>query len=172
MNRLLLLLVLLLSFFASNSQPNHLFIKKGIHKKRTYTEGDRIHFVLINGEEKKGVISLLRNDTIYINDIPVPRIQVAAVILNEKKKKPFPANVETMLAIGGGVALTTLGLSLNNANEPKDALIAAAVIGYGPILLKHFGGRLLYTLYRKKFKIGKRFRLQVFDLYVPPQRGF
>ena len=172
MNRLLLLLTLLLSSLTSYQQPNHLFIKKGIHKKRTYSEGDRIHFVLTNGLEKKGMITLLRNDTIYINDTPIPRVQVAAVILNEKKKKPFPANAETMLAIGGGMALTTLGLSLNNANEPKEALIAALVIGYGPILIKHLSSRLLYTIYRKKFKIGKRFRLQVFDLYVPPQRGF
>jgi hypothetical protein len=77
-----------------------------------------------------------------------------------------------MLAIGGGVALTTIGLSLNDANEPVTALIAASVIGYGPLLLKHFGGRLLYTLYRKKFKMGKKFRLQVFDLYVPNRRPF
>ena len=115
---------------------------------------------------------MLRNDTIYINGIPVPWLQVSAVILNEKKKKPFPADAKTVLAIGGGVVLTTIGLSLNDANEPAIALIAAAVIGYGPLFLKHFGGRLLYTLYRKKFRIGKKFRLQVFDLYVPPQRAF
>lgn len=157
---------------SSYQQSNHLFIKKGFHKKRTYSEGDRIHFVLNNGLEKKGVITLLRNDTIYINDTPIPRLQVAAVILNEKKKKPFPADLKTMLAIGGGVALTTLGLSLNDANEPKEALIAAAVIGYGPILIKHLASRFVFTVSRKKFKMGKRFRLQVFDLYVPPQRGF
>lgn len=172
MNRLLLLLTLLTLSLTAYQQPNHLFIKKGIHKKRTYSEGDRIHFILISGLEKRGTITLLRNDTIYINDFPVPRVQVAAVVLNEKKKKPFPANPETMLAIGGGVALTTIGLSLNDANEPKDALIAAAVIGYGPLLIKHLAGRFMYTMYRKKFRIGKRFRLQVFDLYVPPQRGF
>ncbi len=172
MNRLILLLPFLLSFLYSYQQPNYLFIKKGIHKKRTYSEGDRIHFKLQNGQEKKGIITLLRNDTIYINGTPIPRLQVSAVILNEKKKKPFPADAKTMLAIGGGVALTTIGLSINDANEPKTALIAAAVIGYGPLLLKHFGGRLLYTLYRKKFRIGKKFRLQVFDLYVPPKRAF
>jgi hypothetical protein len=115
---------------------------------------------------------LLRNDSIYINGLPIPHLQVSAVILKEKKKKPFPVDFKTMLAIGGGVALTTIGLSLNEANEPKTALIAAAVIGYGPLLLQHFGGRLLYTLYRKKFRIGKKFRLQVFDLYVPTKRAF
>jgi hypothetical protein len=172
MNRPILLLFFLFCSLDSYQQPNYLFIKKGIHKKRTYSEGERIHFKLQNGQEKKGIITLLRNDTIYINGTPIPRLQVSAVILNEKRKKPFPADAKTMLAIGGGVALTTIGLSLNDANEPKTALIAAAVIGYGPLLLKHFGGRLLYTLYRKKFRIGKKYRLQVFDLYVPPKRAF
>jgi hypothetical protein len=172
MNRLILLLLFLLSSLYAYQQPNYLFIKNGIHKKRTYSEGDRIHFKLQNGQEKKGIITLLRNDTIYINGTPIPRLQVSAVILSEKKKKPFPTDAKTMLAIGGGVALTTIGLSLNDANEPAKALVAAAVIGYGPLLLKHFGGRLLYTLYRKKFRIGKKFRLQVFDLYVPPKRAF
>ena len=172
MKSLMLLVLFLLSFLYSYQQPNYLFIKKGIHKKRIYSEGDRIHFKLQNGQEKKGVITLLRNDTIYINGTPIPRLQVSAVILNGKKKKLFPADFKTMLAIGGGVVLTTIGLSLNGANEPATALVAATVIGYGPLLLKHFGGRLLYTLYRKKFRIGKKFRLQVFDLYVPPKRAF
>ena len=77
-----------------------------------------------------------------------------------------------MLLIGGGVALAAMGLSLNNQNTPKTALIAAAAIGYGPLLIKHFGGRFLYLLHRKKIRMGKKFRLQVFDLYVPGKKAF
>ena len=172
MNRLLLLLILLFSSLSFYGQTNYLYIKRGYHKVRKYTEGDRIHFLLKDGQNLKGMISLLRNDTIYLNDLPIPRGQVAAVILHERNKKPFPADFKTMLLIGGGVGLTTLGLSLNNANEPKDALIAAAVMGYGPLLIKHFGGRLWYAIHRKKFKFKKKFRLQVYDLRVPPRRAF
>ena len=67
-----------------------------------------------------------------------------------KKKKPFPVDFKTMLLIGAGAGLTTLGLSLNDANEPTTALVAGLTIGYGPLLLKHFGGRILYALKRKK----------------------
>ena len=172
MNRLMFLVFLLLSSLTSYQQINYLFVKQGGHKKRTYAEGDRVHFVLQNGQDKKGLITLLRNDTIYINGKPIPRLQVAALILDEAHKKPFPADVKTMLAIGAGVGLVTLGLTLNDANEPKEALIAAAAIGYGPLLLKHFGGRFLFALKRKKYKIGKKFRLQVFNMYVPPRRAF
>ena len=172
MNRLLLLLFLLLASLTAYQQTNFLFLKQGGHKKRTYGEGDRIHFILQNGQEKKGLITLLRNDTIYINGNPIPRVQVASVVLDEAQKKPFPADLKTMLAIGAGVGLVTLGLTLNDANEPKEALIAALTIGYGPLLLKHFGGRILYALKRKKFKMGKKYHLQVFDMYVPQRRGF
>ena len=139
---------------------------------RTYTEGDRIHLILHDGSTYRGIITLLINDTIYVNGKPVPRMAVDAVVLNEATKKKFPADAKTMLAITGGVALTTVGLSLNDLNKPKDALIAAATIGYAPLLLKHFGGRLLYALKRKKFRIGKKYRLQVLDFHLPRQRAF
>ena len=167
-----LLLLLLLFSGAAFSQAGFLFVKKGANKKRSYTEGDRIHLLLNSGQEYRGVITLLRNDTIFINGKAVPRLEVKALILNEAKKKKFPADTKTMLAITGGVALTTVGLSLNDLNKPKDAFIAAAVIGYAPLLLKHFGGRFLYSIKRKKFKIGKKYRLQVLDFHLPRNRAF
>ncbi len=135
-------------------------------------QGDQIHVLLANGEHKKGMITMLRDSAIYINNNPIPPSQITTIILDEVKKKPFPADVKTMLLIGGGVGLTTLGLSLNNQNKPEKALVAAAVIGYGPLLFKHFSGRFFYMLKRKKYRIGKKFRLQVFDLYVPGKRAF
>lgn len=172
MNRLLLLFLLLLCCITSYQQPNYLFIKKGFHKKRTYAEGDRIHIQLKDGKEKTGIITRLLNDMVYINGEEIAQEQIAIVILDGKKKKPFPADFKTMLLIGAGAGLTTLGLSLNGANEPTTALVAGLTIGYGPLLLKHFGGRILYALKRKRYRIGKKFRLQVFDIYVPPKRPF
>jgi len=172
MNRLLILFILLLASLSIYGQTNYLYIKRGYHKVRKYTEGDRIHFLLKDGHEIRGMISFLHNDTIYLNDLPIPSQQVAAVILHERTKRPFPADFKTMLLIGGGVGLTTVGLTLNNANPTKEALIAALTIGYGPLLVKHFAGRLWYAIHRKKFKFKKKFRLQVYDLRVPARRGF
>lgn len=135
-------------------------------------EGERIHLRLQNGENKKGIITQLRGETIFINGEPIVKHSIAAVVVNYKTQKPFPADFKTMLLIGGGVGLTTIGLSLNDANPPKTALIAAATIGYAPILLKHFGSRLLNIVKRTKYQIGHKFRLQVFDLYLPRQRPF
>lgn len=172
MNRLPCIIFFLALAFTSCAQTGYLFVKKGGIKKRIYNEGDRIHFKMLGGENKKGIIALLRNDTIFLNGSPIPRKEVAWLILDEAKKKPFPANLKTMLLISGGVVLTGTGLSLNNQAKPGEAFAAAAVIGYAPLLIKHFGGRLLYLLHRKKFKLGKKFRLQVFDFYLPAQKGF
>ena len=172
MNRLLLVLLLMLCCTISYQQPNYLFIKKGFHKKKTYEEGDKIHIQLRDGKEKTGIITRLLNNMVYINGEEIAQEQIVAVILDRKKKKPFPADFKTMLLIGAGAGLTTLGLSLNGANEPTTALVAGLTIGYAPLLLKHFGGRVLYAIKRKKYRIGKKFRLQVFDIYVPPKRPF
>jgi len=172
MNRLLLLLFLLLCCATAYQQPNYLFIKKGFHKKKTYQEGDKIHIQLRDGKEKTGIITRLLNNVVYINGEEIAQEQIATVLLDGKKKNPFPANFKTMLLIGAGAGLTTLGLSLNDANEPTTALVAGLTIGYAPLLLKHFGGRILYALKRKKYRVGKKFRLQVFDIYVPPKRPF
>jgi hypothetical protein len=168
MNRLLFfitLLLLLVSSF-SFSQTGYLFVKKGFKKKKIYTEGDAIHVKLQDGSVRYGTITLLRNDTIFLNGQPMHRIFVKEVLLKRKPKKHLP-DAKTMLLIGAGSALTSIGLSLNNKDNRDEALIAGPVIGFGPLLIKHFGRRLLRVIPRKKFRIGKKFLLQVLDFHIP-----
>ena len=80
MNRLLLCIFFVFSSLAAYQQTNYLFIKKGIHKKKTFSEGDRIHVQLKNGQDKKGMITMLRDNVVYINDSPIPKEQIAMVI--------------------------------------------------------------------------------------------
>jgi len=171
MNRLWLLLLLLVCSSSCFAQPNHLFIKKGIHKKKTYSEGDRIHVILLDGKEKTGIITRLVDSLIYINGSEIPQDAVKYVLIDGIRKAKMP-DTKTMLLIGAGVGLTTVGLSLNNANEPRTAFLSALAIGYGPILVKFIGGRILYALHKKKYKLGKKYRLQVFDITIPRKLGF
>ena len=142
MNRLLVILMCLITGNAL-AQPDFLFIKKGGKKKRTFTYGNSIDLRLINGDRVHGRITGLRNDTIYIGMQRIPRADVKAVVLHEKTKKPFPADAKTLLLIGGGAGLTTIGLPLDGRTTHKQALIA-----------------------------GNKFRLQVFDVYIPPSKAF
>ena len=170
MNRLLFTFVLL--FFSSflYSQTASLFVKKGFHKKRTYLEGDNILLQLQNNLFVNGTISLLRNDTIFLNGRPVPVSIVKAVIVSEKIKKKFHTSVGEIALITGGVALTTAGITLSNQADFNEGLTAGLVIGYGPLLIRYIASKI--SLRRKKFLIGKKFHLQILDFYLSPRRAF
>ncbi|RYY62649.1 MAG: hypothetical protein EOO05_02055 [Chitinophagaceae bacterium] len=146
------------------AQRGYLFVKKGAKKVRTYEEGDRIRLLGHDGYLYTGVITLLRNDTIYLNGLPLARTEVERVLLG-RKKQSFRIDPKQMLLITGGVVLVTGGLSLSKQAKFGEAAIAGATIGYGPLLISYLGSKI--SLKRKKYKIGRRYRLQVLDFYLP-----
>jgi hypothetical protein len=163
--RVFISLLCLFSFLSVFSQAGYLFIKKGFKKKRIYTEGDAIQVQLRDGNYNAGWITLLLNDTIYINGNPVPRMEISKVILPRKKKQQ-PPDAKTLLLIGAGSALFAAGLTLSKQADAKEAAVTGLVIGYGPLLIKHVAGGVYRTMLRKKFRIGKKFRLQVIDFHI------
>lgn len=172
MNRLLLALSFCFLYTTSSGQINgYLYVKKGINKKRTYTEGDRIFLQLTNDTTITGLITLLKNDTIYLTGKPVPLSKIQAVLIPRKRNR-FPADAKTMLLIGAGSGLTAVGLTLNDNEEWDDALIAGFAIGYGGLLTKYLGNGIFNAIQRKKFRIGKRYRLLLIDFHIPRQRAF
>ena len=170
MSRLLIICILLLSSLVSWSQTGYLFVKKGIRKKKIYTEGSTIYLRLQNDNLYYGMITRLMNDTIYLSGRPVPRVAVKEVIINRREHTSFRVRAKNLLLITGGVALVTAGLSLSKQADFKEALITGAVIGYGPLAIGYLKSKI--SLKRKKYKIGKRFRLQLIDFYIPRKRGF
>lgn len=169
MNRLLFIVLFVFSSVIAQAQPGYLFVKKGYKKKSTYGEGDRILLQAKDGRVYNGLITLLRNDTIFVNGKPVPCSDVRAILLNQRTTS-FHADGKTLLLITGGVALTTAGLALSKQASFEEALTAGLVIGYGPLLLKYLGSKI--SLKRKKYRIGNKFRLQVLDFHMPRNRGF
>jgi hypothetical protein len=128
-----------------------------------------INLKLTDGSRAYGMITLLRNDTIFLNGRPVPTHWVKEVVLKRKPKKPFPDG-KTIALIGAGAVMTSAGLGLSKQATVKEAVIAGPVIGFGPLLIKHFGLRVLRLIPRGKFRMGKKFRLQVLDFHLPPRR--
>lgn len=169
MSRLLLITFFSLPFFVCSAQTGYLFVKKGFRKKATYTEGEAIYLRLQNDSLRYGTITRLLNDTIYLNGQPVPRLAVKEVILSGRKKS-FRVPLKDFLLITGGVALVTAGLTLSEQADFREALIAGVVIGYGPLAVGYLKSKI--SLKRKKYRIGKKFRMQIIDFYIPGRRGF
>jgi hypothetical protein len=162
---LLLLFFLVFLTQACLSQQSFLFLKKNGHKKRTWVEGDIIRLRLVNDDVLEGRILLLRNDSIFINDLAFRTEDVKQVLLKRKEKKPFPVDALQMLYITGGVALSTIGMKASGWETTERALLYSSIIGYGPILITAATRNL--NLKRRHFAIGKKFRLQVLDFYMP-----
>ena len=172
MNRLLLALSFCFLYTISPAQINgYLYVKKGIKKKRTYTEGDRIYLQLKNDTIVSGLITLLMNDTIFLRGKPIPLSKIQAVLIPRKKNR-FPADAKTMLLIGAGSGLTAVGLTLNDNEDWDDAIIAGLAIGYGGLITKYLGNGVLHALQRKKFRIGRKYRLLLIDFHIPRRRAF
>src|SRR3989337_2886138 len=168
MNRLLAIIIVLFSSIFSWSQTGYLFVKKGIKKKKIYTERESIYLRLQNDSLYYGMITRLMNDTIYISGRPVPRIAVKEVIISRNEGKSFHVSAKNLVLITGGVVLVAGGLTLSKQTEFKEALIAGAVMGYGPLGIGYLKSKI--SLKRKKYKIGKKFRLQLIDFYIPRKR--
>jgi hypothetical protein len=170
MNRLLFISVILLfTGLSAQSQDGFLFVKKGYKKKKTYHEGDR---VLLQADDERiigGIITMLRNDTIWINGLPLPRRNVTAVFPSHKSKKAFRISAKELLLVTGGVALTTAGLAISKQATFREALTTGAVMGYGQLGIQYLMSKISFR--RKKFRIGKKFQLQVLDFHIP-RRGF
>ncbi len=169
MNRLLLTFACILTSILCHAQTGYLFVKKGVKKKATYTEGTSISLRLQNDSLRHGLITRLMNDTIFINGRPVPRQAVKEILLEDRERK-FRIPFRDFMLITGGVALVTAGLSLSDQAEFREALIAGLAIGYGPLAIGYVKSKI--SLKRKKYHIGKKFRLQMIDFYVPGRRGF
>ncbi len=161
-----LLFIFFIASASCSSQTGYLFVKKGMKKKLSLTLGDPVHFRLKDKNVIRGVITGFRSDTVVVNGWPVDTKTVYELLLPQRPKKPFPDGA-TLAGITAGAGLTATGLILSKQEEATDAILTGLAIGYGPLLIKHFGGRLLWAIPRKKFRMGKKFRLQVLDLSLP-----
>ena len=170
MNRLLFSFIFLFTSILSHSQTGFLFVKKGHKKKRTYTEGENIYLRLQNDTIYYGMITRLMNDTVFVSGRPIPRVAVKEVIIDRKNRRKFQISTKDFLLITAGVVLVVGGLTISNQAEFVEALLAGTVIGYGPLAIGYLKNKISFK--RKKYKIGKKFRLQVIDFYLPRKRGF
>ena len=147
-----------------------MFVKKGIKKKKTYVEGNMIRLQLQNGAETGGVITMLRNDTIFLNGKPIPKSQVSSIIVADKNSRKKRISKKELLLITAGAIMTTAGLRISGQATMKEAITAGLVIGYGQLGIAWLRSRI--SLQRTKYPIGRKFQLHIMDLHLPRGRAF
>lgn len=171
MNRLLLIFTICLLPAFTYAQPGYLFVKKGVKKKKTYEEGDRIALRLHNDTVYHGLITLLYVDTIYLNGKPIAAKDVKAVVLPKRSNK-FPVDGKTLLLITAGSAMVSGGLMLNDMETPKNAIMTGLAMGFGSILVRYGIQTVVHWFRKKEYPIGRKYRLQVLEFHMPGRLGF
>jgi len=158
MQKLLVVLFLLFSQIIY-AQKGYLYVKKhGFKKVRTFEEGSVVRFTTKDGNVVHGMLALIKKDSVLVNGNWFGALSINKIFLREKRSNPF--DYKTFLLATGGVVLCTTGMTLANWADFDKALGYSAGIGYTNFLIRYFP-----NLKRKKYKIGKKFTLQTFDLH-------
>lgn len=158
MQKLLLIILLLLTQLAF-AQKGFLYVKKkGFKKVKTFEEGSAIRFQTKDGTIFYGGLAFVKKDSIYVNGYWFAANDISKIVLREKKKNRF--DYPTFLLTTAGVMLSTAGMTLAKWSSFNKSLQYSAGIGYTNFLISHFP-----NLKRKQYRIGKKFSLQTFDLH-------
>lgn len=131
--------------------------KKGFKKVRSFKEGSVIKFKTKDSEVIYGGVQLVKRDSIYVNSQWFNINRINRIYLRDKK---YHFSTQLFLLTTAGVAISTAGMTLAEWASFKDALAYSAGIGYGNFIITNFP-----SLKRKKYNIGKKFKLQTLDLH-------
>jgi hypothetical protein len=159
----LLIIVLLFCTQVLYAQRAYLFIKKNGKKLKTYIEGQYIKIKTDRTGIIEGYINRLRNNTIFINDIRLHKNEIEQIIVRDKKQFKIEADAKLLTLLTAAVALSTYGMTLNDREEFSTALTNSIVIGYSPLLISAIRKKLSFK--RQAYKMGKKYRIDILDLY-------
>ncbi|HVG16388.1 MAG TPA: hypothetical protein VM935_15560 [Chitinophagaceae bacterium] len=147
----------------TSAQKGYLFIKKNGRKVATYIEGQVIRIKTERSGVIQGYISLLKNDTVFMNGQRFHRKEINQVIVRDKKRFVIDGDAQTLALLTVGVGLATFGMTLNERESFPTALKTAAVIGYSPLLISAIRKKISFK--RRSYIMGKKFRIDILDLY-------
>lgn len=155
--------LILLFHFSAPAQYNQLVLRKnGIAQKR-YSEGSVITIQTKLGMKYSGIIYLIQNDSIYFAGGGIHKNDIVAVFKKSGSRERFiPFSKEAFLYANAGIPLFTAGLVISG--QPLVTSLAAGVtLVYAPVLL--YNMKRMITNGSRRYRIGKKYDLQVLDLY-------
>ncbi|MGZ8544099.1 MAG: hypothetical protein ACXWV0_02335 [Flavisolibacter sp.] len=151
------LLILLLLSYRADAQRGMLFIKKkGYKKVAEFAEGQQISFQKVNGEFVKGMIWIVRKDSILVDGNLHAVSSISRIILRPKNNKL----AKELLITTGAIVATSACMRLAKWSEFSSAMAYNSTMGYGNILI-----RTIPKIKRRQYRIGKKYSIQPLDLH-------
>jgi hypothetical protein len=164
MHRLLVILCLFL-LCEGQAQKAFLFIKKGVRKVKSFPEGSYMKLQTADGI-KEGYMIRLYHDSVFMaagygeTGFPASSIKKVYDI-----QPGSGINPETLLYTSMGIVLSSAALRIvegNISGGVRTSTAAPVLLGVSGVVFKALLHKLKYG--RAKYRIGRRFRVQVFDL--------
>jgi hypothetical protein len=157
-----LLLVFSLLFFTNtfSQLPVQLHLKKNGGVKKRIEPGTILTITTKKNDIYQGALLQMKKDSIYFSYVTI-NINDIATIKIPRTKKRMKWDWEEFGYVSLGVALTTAGLVAAKWQEFPKALGTASVIGYSQYA---FRGIKSISFKKRRFKIGKKYTLRIWDL--------
>jgi hypothetical protein len=156
--------ILLLSPFAGAAQTDVLILQKNGRNIKTYDIGQTIIFKTIYDQWLGGTITMMRNDSIFLNNIPFHVHEIAA-IRNEGTKWNY-VNDGTLLIIAGVGVLVLNVINGIYFNEKAGTWVATSGwITAGAFII---GGLLMRRARYSDYNMGKKYTLHYLNMKVVP----
>ncbi|HEX4851016.1 MAG TPA: hypothetical protein VFV08_09430 [Puia sp.] len=133
--------------------------KKG-ENIRTYATGLPFSMQTIYDQWFDGVITAIRHDSIFINNIPFHYNEIKT-IRYQRTKLNYTTDGTLLIIAGGGVLLLGAVNGLYRGDEPKDWYKPASYITAAAFILT---GILLIKSKYKKYPLGKKYTIHYLEL--------
>ena len=156
--------ILFLLPFLSFAQTDVLLLQKKGRNIKTYDIGQTIVFKTIYDQWLGGTITMMRNDSIFLNNIPFHVHEIAA-IRNEGTKWNY-VNDGTLLIIAGvGVLVLNVVNGIYRNDKAGTWVATSGWITAGAFII---GGLLLRRARYSDYYIGKKYTLHYLNMSVHP----
>lgn len=164
MHRLLVIFFLFL-LCEGQAQKAYLFIKRGVRKVKSFPEGSYMKLQTTDGM-KEGYMTRLYRDSVFMPAAYGEQGFPASSIKKVYDIQPGSGiNPETLLYTSMGMVLSTAAIRIvenNSDGGVRTSTAAPVMLGVSGLALKALLHKLKYG--RAKYRIGRKFRVQVFDL--------
>lgn len=143
------------------AQSDVLVLQKNGQNILSYVPGKPIMLQTIYDQWFDGYVTALRNDSVFINNIPFHYKEIRA-IRREREKLNYVQDGTLLMIAGGGVVALNVINGLYRKDKAGQWFSTGGWIAAGALL---GGGYLLRKANKKIYPIGKKYQLHYLDLH-------